>query len=119
MNDGISWWFCENSRKYYGKVPSLPFDQHFLISLIAPRPVYVASAEEDQWADPKGEFLSAYYADPVYRLLGTDGIAGVTEWPPVNTPVGGTIHYHMRTGRHDVTLYDWERYLDFADQYMK
>ena len=119
MNVAIAYWFCNNSRKYAGRVPSLPFDQHELIALIAPRPVYVASAEEDGWADPRGEFLSAQAADPVYRLLGTDGIAGVTEWPPVNTPVGGTIHYHVRTGEHDVTRYDWDQYLHFADRYMK
>ena len=119
MNSRIYWWFCENSRKYNGKVDELPFDQHYLISLIAPRPVYIASAVEDGWADPKGEFLSAFYANGVYQLLGTDGIAGANEWPKVDTPVGGVIHYHVRRGGHDVTSYDWERYLDFADRYMK
>ena len=98
---------------------ALPFDQHELISLMAPRPVYVASAVEDGWADPKGEFLSAFFADPVYRLLGTDGIAGVRDWPSVDTSVGGLIHYHVRTGGHDVTSFDWKCYLDFADRYLK
>jgi hypothetical protein len=87
-----------------------------MIALIAPRPVYIASATEDLWADPRGEFLAAKHAEPVYHLFGRGGL-GVDEMPKPDKPVGDFIRYHVRTGKHDVTAYDWDQYLDYADRH--
>jgi hypothetical protein len=107
-------WFCDNFKKYNNQEATLPVDQHMLIALMAPRPVYIASASEDLWADPKGEYLSGYYASEVYRLFTLKGLDH-PEQPPVNKPmIQNGVSYHIRNGEHDVKAFDLEQYRTFA-----
>ena len=113
LNTRFPHWFDGNFKKYSEREDEMPFDSHLLLSLIAPRGLYVASAEDDQWSDPKGEFLGAANASPVWELFGKKGI-GTMEMPGLHQPVGDHVRYHIRAGKHDVTAYDWEQYLKFA-----
>jgi len=109
-------WFCENYKIYAHRENDLPVDQHMLLALIAPRLLYVASATQDDWADPQSEFLSCVHAEPIYHFYGLKGLE-TTQMPEPESPVHkGKIGYHLRTGEHDLTWYDWKCYLDFADK---
>ncbi len=118
INTAFPHWFCLNHRKYNNNEQALPVDNHMLVALSAPRPVYVASAEEDRWADPYGEFLSVYHAGPVYQLFGKKPLPS-DKYPAANQPVMTDLAYHVRTGKHDVTDYDWDQYLKFADMHLE
>ena len=113
INESFPYWFSGNFKKFNNAEEHLPVDQHELLALIAPRPLYVASAREDEWADPRGEFLSSFNATPVYELFGKKGISS-NQMPNVNSPILNTVAYHVRTGKHDVTAYDWEQYIKWA-----
>ena len=112
-------WCCENYKKFNNKEDQLPVDQHQLIALMAPRLVYVASATEDTWADPKGEFLSCVHASPVYELFGLRGV-GATKMPNPQEPLhAGHIGHHIRVGKHNLVEYDWNCFMDFTDKHWK
>ena len=117
INDRFPHWFNDRFTLYNHREEELPFDQHTLLSLIAPRPLCVGSASEDQWADPRGEFLSAKAACPAYQIYGVN--ACLSNMPETDDPlIAGKISYHLRQGKHDITTYDWEQYLTMADRYV-
>ena len=118
VNRNFPQWFCGNFKKYSGLEELLPVDQHMLLALIAPRPLYVASASEDLWSDPKGEFLSAKLASEVYQLYAVPGIP-VDEMPEPEHPAGDVLSYHLRSGKHAVEVYDWDQYLTWAKKYLQ
>jgi hypothetical protein len=107
-------WYCPRFHQHAPHIETIPVDQHMLIALIAPRPVFVSSAEDDKWADPRGEFLAAFHAGDVYRLLGETAITSDV-MPPLNTPIMSRVGYKIRPGKHDITPADWATHLDFAD----
>ena len=107
-------WFARNYSSFAERVDALPVDQHMLVALAAPRAVYVASADEDLWADPRGEFLALVHASPVFALWGEPLIRD-DQMPPLDQPlVVGRRAYHVRRGSHNLLPYDWARFADFA-----
>src|SRR5262249_46819253 len=113
MAQNFPWQFAGNLQKWVGKWNDLPVDQHMLIALCAPRPVYVNGGLTDQWSDPKGEFLAMVAAGPVYRLLGAKDL-GVTELPPLDKPVtAGDLAFHYHSSGHMAVPADWKAFLDF------
>ncbi len=116
INTSFPHWFAGTYRTFNDRPDALPVDQHLLLSLIAPRALYVASADEDLWSDPRGEFLSLAASSPVFSLWGDAPIAP-TDMPPLERPlIRGRRAYHVRTGIHNLTPYDWDRFADFADR---
>jgi len=117
INTNFPFWFTDNFKNFNDREDALPIDQHLLVSCVAPRSIYIASAIEDQWADPKGEFLSLKLGSRVY----TDIYGMKLDFPENFINQQRTIHtgpigYHIRDGKHDLTLYDWEQFMDFMDR---
>ncbi len=118
INTVFPHWFAKRFHEYNDNEGALPVDQHMLMALVAPRPLYVASAREDNWADQPGEYLSLVYGSEAYKLYDKN-IHLDKKMPGVDQPVSsGKLGYHMRSGKHDVTRFDWEQYLDFADRHL-
>jgi hypothetical protein len=115
LNATFPHWFAPRYATYAGREAELPVDQHMLLALAAPRALYVASADEDLWSDPRGEFLALAHASPAYALWGEAAVrAG--DMPPLDRPLRvGSRGYHVRAGGHNLTTYDWMRFLDLAD----
>lgn len=108
--------FCGNRSKYGDDPNSCPIDAHMLISLIAPRPLLLQTGDTDNWSDPKGEFLAAEAAGPVYKLLGKRGLE-TDIWPPAGTPVLNDLGYYMHAGGHGSLPADFDIYLNFMKKH--
>jgi hypothetical protein len=113
------YWLCRNAWKFVNNEDDLPVDQHMLLACIAPRPIYVMSGTEDSWADPRGEYLSAYHASDVYHLLGKQGLTSESSPPIGQAIIQSEVGYHIRPGGHSLEKFDWDRFLEFADYHFK
>ena len=119
INTTFPYWFNDNYKKFNDSINQLPVDQHMLIGLIAPRPVYVTNATKDLWADPKGTFLALKEAEKVYALYKTKSGLGNDMPPPENPVIESSLGYHLRTGEHDLNLYDWTQFVKFVKHHSK
>jgi hypothetical protein len=118
INTSFPHWFTENFKAFNEATDRLPFDQHCLIALCAPRPVLLSNATEDQWANPAGQFAMLRAADPVYKMVAGDGV-GASEMPKVGELLPSRLGYYIRSGKHSMTSADWKVWLDYADQWLK
>lgn len=118
INTSFPHWFNANFKLFNDRPELIPFDQHCLVALVAPRPVLFSNAEEDTWANPEGQFEVLKAADPVYRLLGVEGL-GMQSRPPMSQLLVSRLGYFIRPGKHSMTTLDWDAYLDFADRHLK
>jgi len=118
INTSFPHWFCGNFKAFNEATDKLPFDQHALVALCAPRPVLFSNATEDEWANPAGQFDMLRAADPVYRLLSEEGCEA-KEMPPVGKLLNSRLGYYIREGKHSMTKEDWAVWLDFADKWLK
>lgn len=115
----FDYWFCPNFKKYVRNESALPFDQHFLISLSAPRHVYIGAAKEDLWADPRSQFLGLYLTRPIYALYGLEALPEVSEFPEARSNILSHCGYHQRFGTHYLSREDWNIFMDSIDKVLE
>ncbi|MEO6313641.1 MAG: hypothetical protein ABIU63_00205 [Chitinophagaceae bacterium] len=118
INSSFPYWFCDNYKKFNDNVDSLPVDQHMLVSLIAPRPLYTTNASKDLWADPTGSFLSLNEVEPVYALYGKKSNLSKIAPAQGDAIIASVMGYHIREGIHDLTLFDWVNFIRFANYHI-
>ena len=118
-NDYNPHWFARSYRQFNGRDHVLPYDQHWIAALVAPRPLYIASASLDPGAGPWGEFLTARHASPAWELYGKKGLVEDHPYRIGDAFPSGCVGYHLREGHHDLDYFDWARYMDFADRHLK
>jgi hypothetical protein len=116
INTSFPHWFCDEFTKFNQQVDRLPFDQHCLVALVAPRPVLFTNAVEDTWANPAGQFEVLKAADPVYRFLNAGGLEAQS-MPETSRLIDSKLGYYIRPGKHSMTPEDWQVFLDFADKH--
>ena len=109
--------FCANYAKYANNVKEFPVDANELVALVAPRPLLLQTGDQDGWSDPKGEFLAAVSATPVYRLFGKEGMPN-DQWPAAGTPILNPLGYFMHAGGHGTLPSDWDQFLAFMKLYL-
>jgi hypothetical protein len=119
INTSFPHWFCTNYRKYNDNEDNMPVDMHMLLSLTAPRALYVACASDDLWGDPKGSYIALCNAIPVFNLLGKTSDIPVAMPPLEKQIISGNVAYHVREGGHNMLVTDWNRFMDFADAVLK
>lgn len=110
--------FAANYQKYGDRVNQLPVDAHMLLALVAPRPLLLQTGDTDKWSDPKGEFMAAVAAGPVYRLLGKKGL-DTDQMPPAGQPILNTLGYYMHAGGHGTIPSDWDQFLKFMQIHLQ
>lgn len=119
INKNFPHWFNANFKKLSGQEEKIPFDQHCLVALCAPRPVLLSNGDQDQWADPPGQFDVLLAARPVYRLLGASGMPDDLKEPTPGKLVGDQLSYFVDGSKHLVDQHYWGVFLDFADKSLK
>ena len=117
INTSFPHWFCGNFKAFNEETERLPFDQHCLIALCAPRPVLMSCATDDRWSNPPGQFAMLRAADPAYRLATGEGI-DATEMPEEGRLLSTRLGYYIRPGKHSMTRADWKVWLDYADKWL-